>query len=228
MVKHPKGLKKFNKTLCLFSVLFLVSCDYIFPSTWNYRITVEIETPEGIKTGSTVRQIRGANTLALNPDVPSFRFNVSGEAVVVDLGKRGYVFALIAWNSYEEFLAAFPSAETDISQKIKYYKHLQDGTKEALSKNFPRFVTFADVNDPMTVKGIDREAMYQVLGKGVTLKAVTIEKTSAPVTRGTVNETLPWLNSLGGKNLDGSRGTSSNELTNVLHAGNFRRGQANE
>ena len=32
---------------------------YEFPSaTWRYKITVEVETPEGLKTGTAVRQLR--------------------------------------------------------------------------------------------------------------------------------------------------------------------------
>ncbi len=61
----------------------------VFPYTWNYKITIEIETPEGVKTGTAVRQVinRDNSLLGMNlGDVPSRKANVKGEAVVIDLG----------------------------------------------------------------------------------------------------------------------------------------------
>ena len=44
--------------------------DYIVPSTWRYKITVEVETPEGIKSGSAVREVRAWKNAAklVNPE----------------------------------------------------------------------------------------------------------------------------------------------------------------
>lgn len=79
-----------------FSVLLVFGISYIasIPQTFRYKITVEIETPEGIKTGSAVREVRISNNLAkyVNPDVRSLTYRVIGEAVSIDLGEHGILF----------------------------------------------------------------------------------------------------------------------------------------
>ena len=53
--------------------------------TYRYRMTVEVETPEGLKTGSSVIQVIGdeASQYALSPGRLTYR--IFGEAVAVDL-----------------------------------------------------------------------------------------------------------------------------------------------
>ncbi|HTK84182.1 MAG TPA: hypothetical protein VL625_03765 [Patescibacteria group bacterium] len=56
----------------------------------RYKITVTVETPEGLKTGSAVREIyakSGGPTMLA--EASSGHVDATGEAVVVDLGKRG-------------------------------------------------------------------------------------------------------------------------------------------
>ncbi len=195
--------------------------DYIIPVTRNYHITIEIETPEGIKSGSAVRQIVISNRFALNPDISPVYYNVRGEAVIIDLGDRGYVFVLVG-RGPEEFRSAFPYRSNDLREVIKYYNNLENGAQAVLEKSHPRLVMFDDLNDPMTVKGIDRLKMDEVLGEGVTFKRATIEITDDPMTTG-IENMLPWLKNLKA-NLDGTSGTFSNKLSNTLHVGNFRRG----
>ena len=100
-----------KKTLSILLALILIvlgylGYQYLFPSySINYKITVNIETPEGIKSGSTVREISQKRALtAINlPGVGSAP-NVIGEAVVIDLGEKGLLFGLISDRSYKEFL----------------------------------------------------------------------------------------------------------------------------
>ncbi|MGH1404919.1 MAG: hypothetical protein ACRBDL_11840, partial [Alphaproteobacteria bacterium] len=153
---------------------------------WNYRITVEIETPEGVKTGSAVRQVQARlNLPKLNPDVADVLYNVMGEAVVIDLGERGTVFALIGWGSYEEVFSAFPYSKRDSIEFLNYYKNLKKDKKAELSHDHAKLVTFTDMSDPLSVKLVkgwkfnkktqkhdpvdDFEALF---GAGVKLKSV--------------------------------------------------------
>jgi hypothetical protein len=63
---------------------------------YRYRLTLEVDTPEGVKTGSSVIEVStamsGDNAIP-SPNTLSTR--VRGEAVTVDLGKRGVMFALL-------------------------------------------------------------------------------------------------------------------------------------
>ena len=96
--------------LSCFVLYLTVYVDYLIPSTWNYRITIEIETPEGTKSGSAVRQVQAQLQYPLNPDIGEVISDVFGEAVVIDLGERGVIFALINRDSYNEVYKAFPKS----------------------------------------------------------------------------------------------------------------------
>lgn len=196
--------------------------DYIIPATRNYHITIEIETPEEVKSGSAVRQIVISNRFALNPDIPSVHYRVRGEAVIIDLDDRGYVFALVGWGP-EAFRSALPYQSNDLREVIKYYNNFENGTQAVLEKIYPRLVMFDDLNDPMTVKGVDRLKMDEVLGEGVTFKRATIEITDDPMTR-RIEKILPWLLEIGRGYLDRRFSGGGPELSNTLHVGDFRKG----
>jgi hypothetical protein len=123
-------------------------------STWRYKMTVVVETPEGIKTGSAVREMGNSTPLIDLPDVGN-PASVRGEAVTVDLGARGVFFALISHQSDLEFYNAFPTRGPSTPAGIKYYSKLPVGTKSALNPHnppgYPDLVTFTDMNDPNSV-----------------------------------------------------------------------------
>lgn len=176
--------------------------------TWRYKITVMVETPEGIKTGSTVREVRGTVNLNPLPEERGAGFRTFGEAVVVDLGKGRKVFGLIDWQTHEEVFKALPQGteKGEWSHVVKYYQELKSGTKGVLPQNaWPKFVTFKDLNDPKSIElvwagefydkphengigssldfrvGTDR--FEELFGQGVKLKEVEIEITDEPVVR---------------------------------------------
>jgi hypothetical protein len=63
---------------------------------YRYRLTVEVDTPEGVKRGSSVIQVktsRASQNAIPSPGMLSYK--VRGEAVAVDLGARGVMFALL-------------------------------------------------------------------------------------------------------------------------------------
>ncbi|MCP4081491.1 MAG: hypothetical protein GY743_14690, partial [Planctomycetaceae bacterium] len=63
--------------------------------------------------------------------------------------------------------------------------------------NYPLLVTFTDINDPASVKRVDRYDLEKHFGAGVKLKAVTLEITGEPVTKGAVEKVLGWLLDVG-------------------------------
>lgn len=183
--------------VALAAVIIFGFYKYNFVSgTWRYKITVAVETPEGIKEGSAVREI--SNTAAKKEliDLPEAGNPATerGEAVVVDLGERGKLFALINWNSEQELYYAFPYNDNRGGQTsyngVVFYNSIPVGAKATLTKYIPKMVTFKDPADPQSValvydwqhdKIIDN--FEAVFGQGVRLKEVTIERTDEPVTR---------------------------------------------
>lgn len=206
--------------------------------SWRYKMTVEVETPEGIVSGSAVRQM--GNDLHGSPLSQNGNpGDVSGEAVVVDLGERGVLFALISHRSDIEFYDAFREIWPhggSTPEAIKFYANLPVGTKGVLPPQVgPKLVTFTDMNDPTSVilaqvwerKGrggfyLAEDRMEALFGEGVKLKGITLEITDEPVTWG-IEKLLHWLGDVGGGYLHG--GFTSKGAPLGLHGGNFTRGE---
>lgn len=205
--------------LLLVGPIVVVTYGHHYPRySWKYKITVEIETPEGVKTGSAVRQISNS--------APSiFRFpesgnpaDVRGEAVVVDLGERGKVFALLPDQSWKNGIyQAFPTKAPSGKEGIAYYqKTLKVGMRGEWARYKPRFVMFKDPSDPKTItvlRGIERwsdeaqevtaEGHFEdVFGSGYKLGKITVEITDEAISRNIANlpnydaEFWKWYKSL--------------------------------
>ncbi len=197
---------------------------YEFPSaTWRYKLTVTVETPEGIKSGYAVRQIWQFTDFKIG-DAGGGAAGATGEAVVVDLGQRGKLFMTIGEDFYFMF-EAFPFEGANTPAGIKYYSHLKNAKASILSlKNTaPQLVTFTNINDPLTVKAVDPRNLSATFGEGVSLKDITIETTDEPMTLGIIETNLPWLSTLKG-NLKGELYATSGGLAGKLDKSDFEWG----
>jgi hypothetical protein len=151
------------------------------PSSFRYKVTVRIETPDGIKTGSAVRE---ANSIRIPAGASSAakrtaQAEYEGEAVTIDLGKQGVIFALVdhstGFGISAEQLKLFPMS-----------KDIKTGAKISVPpEDYPNFARFDDLNDPLTRKGVEFTDTLKV-------KDITIEITDGPVTQG-LQKYLPWV-----------------------------------
>lgn len=220
-------------TLFLVVGFALTACAFGLTShkTLRYRITVTVETPEGLKTGSAVREAGQYWEKKILPEQGGTFYNVTkGEAVVIDLGKKGFLFGLIEGQDEAKLIFdSFPSsAQKGIALRPEQY---------------PRFVRFQDLKEPKTVENardiikcpssskvcegrigyVALQSMKDKLGDGVQLKTVTIEMTSEPITTGIIT-LLPWLPDYYSRMLDGRRYNTikaDNKLANSLTSGHF-------
>lgn len=226
-------------------LVFLTGCwPFLASGSWRYRMTVEVETPEGLKTGSAVREVSVTESPRLTPEMTASR-KLKGEAVAVDLGKRGVLFALLSGDdAYRVVYNAFPFEGAHAPEAIRYYRNLENVKAELKPRDYPLMVTFNDAHDPTSVKIVyASELNWQeskgfhkvydvtdnfevVFGKEVKLKRVWIEMTDDAVTKG-VREWLPWLHEYRSKRLDGRRIETieaENRLANSLGMGSFTAG----
>lgn len=219
---------------------------------YRYRLTLEVDTPEGVKTGSSVIEVETAMSGPNNIPTPGSLYRTArGEAVTVDLGTRGLLFALIQ----SEWAAnALMSTVTHLTPDEM--RNLPEGTSEfeilmkrlmavpfeqerplpryiqfgvappALSgppNGFPVLVRFDDPALPKTVELVDADNLAASFGKGVKLKSITIARTKATMTRGIVSR-LPWLKTLNGglvKIRPKDVVAGAQPLATVLHDGDF-------
>lgn len=241
--------------LVVIAFLVVIPC-LMFASTtsgtWRYKMTVVVETPEGIKSGFAVREMSNSRS-KFEIDLPQVVHpaKIKGEAVAVDLGDRGVLFALLTGGRYGPDYArtilfdVFPSGQGGNSvEGIKYYRKLS-GVKEVLSPvQYPTLVMFRDINDPKSVTRVmstdggwgyvrsekikTREDRFEELfGKGVRLREITLEMTDEPVTWG-VQKWFPWFFDFYSKQFDGQRYNtidSDYPFANVLNSGAFSTGE---
>jgi hypothetical protein len=160
----------------------------------------------------------------ISPHVTSSKM-VKGEAVIVDLGERGVLFALLGEDyAYNVVFKAFPRHGATTPEGIEYYSNLKDAraTLEPGPLPDPMLVMFTDISDPLTVRLVDQDDLAASFGEGVSLKEITIEMTEDPLAW-RIDEYLPWLSGLGGSYLHGGS-TSRNAPLGGLHTGYFKRG----
>ena len=171
----------------------------------KYRLTVEVETPEGVKSASGV--------MAVHPDQSysrGGRTSTRGDAVYVDLGGGKNLVALLAHiDKSVEFddinyvaLRAYKTAGRSVS--FNEMSRLT-GMVPVKGTVIPVFVTFADPADPRTARMVPPDGIEAALGKGIQLHGISAEVVpngvwpldfggplGEPVTRG-IEAKLPWL-----------------------------------
>jgi hypothetical protein len=189
-MSHLRNLGRFLGIAAL--GVFLSSCgDY----QWNQKLTVTVDTPTGVKSGSSVMKMRLSNQRsAFNPpEARGVSFSLSGEAVVLELAPGRYLFALLKGvPSLGEQL--YPKMDAiEAAQRLKNDK--PDGsTKVILTTNdYPLLVTFTDINDPASVKRVDPTNLEAAFGPGYRLNGIMLTLTKEPVIKGKVEKVLSWL-----------------------------------
>lgn len=197
------------------------------PPDYRYRLTVEVETPEGLRSGSSVIEVRQRMVRpGSNPAGMAVERRIRGEAVAVDLPGGGTLFALLRsdnnvdWASYVMQTIAPRTQGEDFRQQLDDMLALEGeivlprmfppaGHLEERSA-YPMLVTFGDIDDPTSVALVDPDDLAATFGEGVSLKRITVQITDDPVTTG-IEERLGWL-----ENLDAYRTDPENPFTNTL------------
>jgi hypothetical protein len=172
----------------------------------KYRLTVEVETPEGTRSASGV--------MSVHPDRSYSRgghTQTKGDAVWVDLGGGKNLVALLAHLDKTldldgmNYLAlrAYKAAGRNVS--FNEMSRLT-GTVPVTGALIPVLVTFTDPKNPATARAVLPDDIGAVLGSGFRLHGVAVEVVpngvwpldfggplGDPVTRG-IEAKLPWWN----------------------------------
>jgi hypothetical protein len=173
----------------------------------KYRLTVDVETPDGVKSGSSI--------LAITPDRGYSRkghTSASGDAIFVDLGGGKNLMALLVHLDDKKvdldainYVAL--RAYTAAGGKRVSFNDMSKLTGPAPVKGelIPVLVSFADPANQGTARAVPPDQSESVLGKGYRLRGLTAEVVpngfwpvdfggplGDPVTRG-IAAKLPWL-----------------------------------
>lgn len=210
------------RALAIVVVVFLVGAigyALVYPTlSYRFRITLNVETPDGVKAGSSVMEVRHRQYPAwISLGNNTGESSLSGDAIFVNLGadnrgKPRNLFGLLALGQQAESIdfyqlpgkafeplwrrqsAAFRGAAEEVAK-------LPVGTKVELSSDqLPTLLTFSDISDPASGRLIAPDEFSTVFGAGVRLQSATIEIVPSgnrlgiggePITRGVARH-LPW------------------------------------
>jgi len=194
----------------------LVGCIRYYP-TYRYRLTVEVDTPTGLKTGSSVIEVRSWHQAGFpGPEAGGFRSEVTGEAVAVDVAPGQTLFALLRSEGDVDW-ASFATAGIDrgdprVHALPRWAKSEWQDKKTLLYRksNYPILVRFAEINDPKTVELVDPDDLPATFGPGFRLRRITVQLTRNTITYG-IEKRLRWLGYL-----DRYRTIRGNPFTSTL------------
>jgi hypothetical protein len=185
----------------------------------RFRLTIEVDTPEGVKAASSVIQATHTGKATGLPQTGGTYSSVRGEAVFVELGNNRHVIAVLAFGPHagQDQIDQL-AADAFGRNRAFWYKEAPSwtGRAELTGDLIPTLVTFTDLNDPTTAQVVRPDAFESVFGPGVRFKRAWIEITGDPVTRG-IEKKLPWL-----LHVERYRTDPSNPFTNMLPFGRTR------
>ncbi len=196
----------------------------------KYRLTIEVETSDGVKSASGV--------MAVHPDRGYSRggkTRTKGDAVFVDLGGGKNLVALLAHIDkslvLDEINYVALRAYKAAGQNVSFNQMSRmTGTVPVKGEVIPVLVSFADPADPATARLVPSDNIEAVLGPGIRLRGISAEVVpngvwpldfggplGDPVTRG-IEAKLPWLN--------GADNAAEKAAEKALRAAGLRAGEA--
>lgn len=172
----------------------LAACGSPSEASYRFRMTVEVDTPEGIKTGSSVMEVRINRGMAIG-DRSGVSSQVRGEAVLVDL-PSGPLFVLLKMpdagpplqSVVPRALLGRRSATPDAVMKDTAAlgsTWFDEYRGELPREDWPLMVRFRNIEDPSTVERVDPGSA------GV--RRITVETTSDDVSTGIEERLPPWF-----------------------------------
>lgn len=169
---------------------------------WRQKITVTIETPAGEVSGSAVSEVSWRKQW-IRWDGMGWYYDLTGEAVVVEVTPGRYLFALLKGAGTTEYMGSVAAAsisgregrviDADLFDEVRDQRDRAAGVIAVPEWQYPMLVTFADITDPASVQLLDPANLIASFGPGVRLKAVTLEVTDEAVTAGVVESVLECI-----------------------------------
>jgi hypothetical protein len=175
--------------------VLLGGCGLFFRSgSYRFRMTVDVETPEGVRTGSSVYEVTAHKSPALTSEEHEGGGGLRGEAVVVDL-PGGPLFVTLKMPVAGEDLgeaATFALAPDTKRGNVDAYVAAVgelggmsgSARAELPREDWPLMVRFRDTTDPTSVVEVDPEV--------VGVHRITIKTTDDDMSIG-IDKRLGWL-----------------------------------
>lgn len=172
-------------------LLALSDCGMMGGHSYRFRMTVAVDTPQGVRTGSSVYEVTAGNTGGILPEGAKRDWSVKGEAVAVDLPGGRTLFALLKTGAHFDDMMGLSMATLHPDFRGTGYdvvgvaKELARGAwpgpAEVAPENYPMLVTFPVYDNPASVRQVEALDLAAVYGSGINLRSIIIELTDAPI-----------------------------------------------
>jgi hypothetical protein len=199
----PNGPRMKNLLLLSLLLLALTGCDRY---SWHQKITLTVDTPAGEVSGTSVSAVSWRKHW-IRTDGMGWDYDVTGEAVVVEVTPGRYLFALLIGAGTTEYMGSVAAAsiarresrviDGELFDEVRDRRDRAAGVIMLPEYQYPMLVTFDDLTDPMSVKLVDPANLAASFGPGVRLKSVVLEVTDEAVTGPKVEGILKWLEEVG-------------------------------
>ena len=172
----------------------------------RYRLTAKVETPSGVKTGSSVIQTIWDRGLS--------GATVTGEAVAIDLPANRSLFVLLRTKSKPDWAGEVPgisapqdaippttstAREAEAERQVGWIRanrevhYLWGGdVPKERAEYLPYIIWFKNIADPKSVELVNPVDLAQTFGPGYRLKSLTVQVTDDAITKG-IEKRLAWL-----------------------------------
>jgi hypothetical protein len=212
-------------------------CNPFGGNSYRFKMTVEVDTPQGVRMGSSVYAVSAGNKTKLTSEEGSRYMSVEGEAVAVDIAPGKTLFALLKTSAHYEDMGSLSMQALDplFTQKYDTVESAAriaagDGIRspaDVAPSDYSMLVTFTDMADPKSVTRVEPADLAASFGPGVKLRRITVAVTDAAVTSG-IGKRLGWFNKykIERRRLNGSNSiaVSTNELPDNIGTGAFSAG----
>jgi hypothetical protein len=186
------------------AMVALGGCGELNPYKFKAKVTVYVDTPEGVRSGSSVYEL-WANWS--NPGATSRVYGQRGEAVAVDLPNGKTLFSLLI-TIKDEFEGIIRMVLTTVDPEFE--NTMVESTKKlsgygnsdpymVAPENYPVFVTFDDIKDPTSIKKVDPVDLSASFGEGYRLRAVAVQVTTDEAVTKEIHKRLEWLHAINQK-----------------------------
>lgn len=175
----------------------LGGCGLLGGNSYRFKMTVEVETPQGLRTGSSVYEVIAHNLTALTSEEAERSAGVRGEALMVDL-PDGPIFVLLKTPDHSPYknLAQLSMAALDEEYQNDWVESVRRIARswstlrgEVAYNDWPIIVRFRDIKDPTTVERVKPDT--------IGIKRIVIETTTDVITTG-IDKRLGWISRIDG------------------------------
>lgn len=160
--------------------LLLVGCVRFY--SWNQRLTLFVNTPDGPMTASGVTHVDITDyPYGLPAATNSMESTLTGEAFFMLLPNGQYLFVLLPGETIALNVFSDPSRRSP--HHFRYAEKQVGKEPVIIPKRYrPKMVTFTDMNDPLSALAVTPENFTEVFGAGYTFERLTLQITNDKVT----------------------------------------------